>query len=666
MNAKLVKNIGLGLFLIALGIFTTSLFLSEHVLTKEHLEGKDAVIIKMKNNKYHAEAFRNIAQDLVDQPINTNVAFIGEIRPRLTKLQEYLKTNWDANKETLSKEVGEWTYKLGDYDKGRYLYAFSKYTAGGTVPNNALLFFLLSFILGSIGALLYYFPDTRLLPGIKHNGIYHSSATKGVPRYIRLIFVAGITAEIVLYASGKESLLLMFLVACATVVAAVITYQERSQKFAEADSKLKKIGQLSGVVLICILAAYLLSPLVVAIVGGVTLVASFIILKPEDQEVPNFGQTRSASPEKGVGWIGVATAIYFIAFYVLLYMQPAYITNWILMVEPLKEALNGGEASEWFLYGVMYCLIMMVTAVRMYIKYRHNRYQKIRTASVVFFQAIFAFLLPEMLANLSNAGLWASDLKNAWPLNYSITPDYKITEMESSVSGTMFGIWMILLSFLVIPILTYIFGKRFYCSWVCGCGGLAETLGDPYRQLSDKSVRAWRIERWVINGVMVMAFSMTIIILIGHYTDTKKIFGIWFTNFYDWYAFLVGGAIFAGIIGTGFYPVMGNRVWCRYGCPLAGMMGLVQRFKSRFRITSNGGQCISCGNCSTYCEMGIDVRHYAQRGQDIVRSSCVGCGVCAAVCPRGVLRLENSSEGINERAKDLRVIHVQADDVKIL
>ena len=42
--------------------------------------------------------------------------------------------------------------------------------------------------------------------------------------------------------------------------------------------------------------------------------------------------------------------------------------------------------------------------------------------------------------------------------------------------------------------------------------------------------------------------------------------------------------------------------------------------------------------------MGIDVRWYAQRGQNIVRSSCVGCGICSAVCPRGVLNLENTSE----------------------
>ncbi|RLD57637.1 MAG: 4Fe-4S ferredoxin, partial [Bacteroidetes bacterium] len=109
------------------------------------------------------------------------------------------------------------------------------------------------------------------------------------------------------------------------------------------------------------------------------------------------------------------------------------------------------------------------------------------------------------------------------------------------------------------------------------------------------------------------------------------------------YGFLIS-SIFSGVVGTGFYPLMGNRVWCRFGCPLAAYMGIVQRFKSRFRITTNGGQCISCGTCSTYCEMGIDVRWYAQRGQNITRASCVGCGVCASVCPRGVLKLENKSE----------------------
>ena len=51
--------------------------------------------------------------------------------------------------------------------------------------------------------------------------------------------------------------------------------------------------------------------------------------------------------------------------------------------------------------------------------------------------------------------------------------------------------------------------------------------------------------------------------------------------------------------------------------------------------------CIACGNCSTYCEMGIDVRAYAMANEDVKRAAYVGCGMCAHVCPRGVLKLES-------------------------
>jgi polyferredoxin len=183
-------------------------------------------------------------------------------------------------------------------------------------------------------------------------------------------------------------------------------------------------------------------------------------------------------------------------------------------------------------------------------------------------------------------------------------------------------------------VLTYYFGKRWYCSWVCGCGGLAETLGDPFRQLSDKSPRAWKIERWLIHSILGLVLVVTAIVW-WLPTDSGIAGGLrWF------YGFFVG-AIFSGIVGVGFYPLLGSRVWCRFGCPQAAILGIFQRLFSRFRITTNGDQCMSCGNCSTYCEMGIDVRDYAQRGENIVRASCVGCGVCAAVCPRGVLKLEN-------------------------
>lgn len=299
----------------------------------------------------------------------------------------------------------------------------------------------------------------------------------------------------------------------------------------------------------------------------------------------------------------------------------------------------------------------------------------------------------------------------SWPLDYDAFQPSTLKAYSAKAYqpvGMAYLFWALMMFLIITPVITYFVGKRWYCSWFCGCGGLAETAGDSFRHLSNKSVKAWKIERWVIHSVMIFVLLMTLAALIPYFTGKEFVFGfftatpglvygfvtvvmlammgflysfskkaehknkyllgglialtlilVFFSISYfsgaentfaiksttlkKIYAFFVGAA-FSGVIGVGFYPILGNRVWCRFGCPMAGYMGIIQRFKSRFRITTNGGQCISCGNCSTYCEQGIDVRAYAQKGQNIVRASCVGCGICSAVCPRGVLKLENGPE----------------------
>jgi ferredoxin-type protein NapH len=344
-----------------------------------------------------------------------------------------------------------------------------------------------------------------------------------------------------------------------------------------------------------------------------------------------------------LGWIaGVGMT----GLYVLLYWFPEVLgqpvnggepTGLIRVVDPLARVMTGYPASQWFLYGVLYTAAILVFGVRMWMKYRHNRYHRIRTLSVAFFQLVFAWLLPNLLVLLRQPYM---EFNGIWPLKQ----DYLWPEKVSGQFLSAGAVGWFLLAFAVAavvatPVLTYFFGKRWYCSWVCGCGGLAETLGDPWRQLSDKSTRAWKIERWMIHLVLVAVVAVTLSLWID-YKTTGALYGSWAGPLRQWYAFGIG-AVFSGVVGVGFYPLLGSRVWCRFGCPQAAILGLWQRFFSRFRITTNGGQCMSCGNCSTYCEMGIDVRAYAEKGENIVRASCVGCGVCAAVCPRGVLRLEN-------------------------
>jgi ferredoxin-type protein NapH len=375
---------------------------------------------------------------------------------------------------------------------------------------------------------------------------------------------------------------------------------------------------------------------------GLCIIGSLLYILPKLQMPPGIKNNGVFfNVMKNVQWLGILTGSWLIAFYIFLYFYPEYMTNWVIMVDPVSKMLNGGEAGRFFLYGFLYTLCILVMGMRMIIHYRHSKYQILRTCSVMFFQTCFAFLIPEIMIRLNQPYF---DFKNIWPLDYSFFFNNRLdTLVANGGLGIFMLVWGIALIIIAVPVLVYFFGKRWYCSWVCGCGGLAETLGDPYRQLSNKTLKAWKVERWMIHSVLVFAVVMTAGVLYTYLTNASWVL------FFDSYklrevygAFI--GAGFAGVVGTGFYPLMGNRTWCRFGCPLAAYLGIIQRFKSRFRITTNGGQCISCGNCSTYCEMGIDVRAYAQRGQNIVRSSCVGCGVCSSVCPRGVLNLEVKEE----------------------
>ncbi|WGK65407.1 4Fe-4S binding protein [Croceiramulus getboli] len=411
------------------------------------------------------------------------------------------------------------------------------------------------------------------------------------------------------------------------------------------------------------------------------------------------------------GFLAWAAGIALTGFYIVLYFYAPLLglnaegdnTGVIGLFDPLSYLLSGNPASQWFVYGTLYTIAILAFGIKFLWKYRHNRYQRLRTFSVMFFQTAFAFLIPELMARLNSDdfSLPYTDLKNMWPLNYYAFDQWRVNDyLDAGTIGLALLLFAIVSVFVISPILTYKYGKRWYCSWVCGCGGLAETAGDPFRHLSDKSQVAWKIERWVVHSVLVFAVVMTtgvvytylgydpnqywltkdvfligvgvfltvlfaviwffrkdqlqkdarygaigylviILALIGmHYATGNNLFIFEAGGIRTFYGFLIG-SIFSGVIGTGFYPIFGNRVWCRFGCPMAAILGLQQRLFSKFRITTNGGQCISCGNCSAYCEMGIDVRAYAQKGENIVRASCVGCGICSAVCPRGVLKLEN-------------------------
>lgn len=326
------------------------------------------------------------------------------------------------------------------------------------------------------------------------------------------------------------------------------------------------------------------------------------------------------------------------------------------------DLLSFSERPWSFWYTVMYTGLMTLFGIQALKRWgldRKDKYQIWRYISLLSFQWIFFFIIPEFLFQWAIEYQWvgqqlASDpsfadqgwrsygLVYAWPL-FFYTFFYNPHQI--------WVIWGILLTFVVIPIFVIFNGKR-YCSWVCGCGGLAETFGDRWRHLAPKGKKSISWE-WMNSVVLIFAAVVTVIFLTKNTIEIFRDPANWSINIYRIFV----DVWLVGILPVTLYPFLGGKVWCRYWCPLAKLMHIQSKFFNRigigkFKIEANN-KCIGCNECSRNCQVGIDVMSYAlkQNTLDNTTSSCIGCGICVTVCPMDVLSYGKKDESTEETSE---------------
>lgn len=368
--------------------------------------------------------------------------------------------------------------------------------------------------------------------------------------------------------------------------------------------------------------------------------------------------------------------------------------------------------------------------------------QKRRYLSLITFQCVFLFGIPELLAPaVTTASSALYTLTVPWPLS-----------IWSLAHGPEMWMWLgvgAFTSFVLVPIYVRRNNESF-CSYLCGCGGLAETLGDLWRWRAPRGATAKRAEG-AGRLVLLLAIPVTLLILndawqlVGYQRwleqdiswslgspraddasapevegfmriadvsatddglriEVEKFDwdGVWrptgwigdvlvgdtvvypqrveegvylldvegpqsvtvragssplssATRFAThWYGLMVDFWL-GSILGVALYPFLGNRVWCRFFCPLRAYMELLSRWFGRLAIRAND-TCISCGECTRACQMGIDVQGFAEKGLhfDNANSACIQCGICVEVCPMECLTLvdklvEGLPDGDRER-----------------
>jgi NosR/NirI family transcriptional regulator, nitrous oxide reductase regulator len=290
---------------------------------------------------------------------------------------------------------------------------------------------------------------------------------------------------------------------------------------------------------------------------------------------------------------------------------------------------------QGYLYSGLYTVAMLAFGFEALIRWRkyasNPRYQTWRYASLLSFQVGF-FLLVNVVGvqYLSVKYAWrAWGLYQPFPLFFNTYfwwyPGDPKWLVAFFVGAGLFG------TFVAIPWASRNHGKRF-CTWICGCGGLAETLGDRWRHLAPKGERS---RAWEFQGAVVLAAAVIVAVIVVGFYDTAGD-NIWWKT----YNYIVDFWLVA-VIPIALYPFFGGKVWCRYWCPLAVYNGWLAAWYGRLQIVSND-KCITCTQCSKYCQVGIDVMAFAKQQEplDNRNSSCIQCGICIDVCPVDVLSFD--------------------------
>ncbi len=272
-----------------------------------------------------------------------------------------------------------------------------------------------------------------------------------------------------------------------------------------------------------------------------------------------------------------------------------------------------------------------------------------RNLTIIVSQWTLWWGIPTFMAVFLGRNAWTPLMMrslNAWPLNLSafkldpvVGPGDPAWWHTVAVVGI---VWAAVLTFIVIPLVTIRWGK-IYCSYICSCGALAETVGNSFRHRGPKGDGPRKLER---AGFLFIALASlaTVADLFG-FSEVLNFYNVW-----------VGTAL-SGVVAIGLYPFLGQRVWCRMWCPLAFWMNFWGRW-SQFKITPEKGKCIDCNVCNQFCQMGIDIKSRALQGRPITLADtpCVGCAECVVRCPMDILHLGDEPAVASSAATSLPIV----------
>ncbi|MEO5377267.1 MAG: 4Fe-4S binding protein [Magnetococcus sp. DMHC-6] len=182
------------------------------------------------------------------------------------------------------------------------------------------------------------------------------------------------------------------------------------------------------------------------------------------------------------------------------------------------------------------------------------------------------------------------------------------------------------LSFFLVLIMVFLFGRRIICGWNCPCVGIREVVGFPFRHKEHlpRHLWAWRLRhlKWIWFVLYLVAmWAMT-----TPANDTT-------VGYLGFFGMIVALPYFISLLLS---PWIGNRGYCRFLCPYGATFGVLNKI-GLFHIQYTAHTCNQCGLCEKVCDMAIPVWQLGLSKGTINTTECMGCGRCITECPTNSL-----------------------------
>lgn len=190
-----------------------------------------------------------------------------------------------------------------------------------------------------------------------------------------------------------------------------------------------------------------------------------------------------------------------------------------------------------------------------------------------------------------------------------------------------------------IVVVLALFGRGFFCGWLCPLGSIQEGIRAaarsvvarvPWMRRTGRRVRA-RMTWWPRTDHLLRYFRYAVLAwaLIG-----AAITGVMVFREVDPWAALLSvvefeiSTAFAVLVIVLVWSLFLDRPFCRYACPLGAIQGLIGK-ASPVAIQRNADACLGCSICNDACPMALPVNQRTR----VTDSTCIGCLECVAACP---------------------------------